>query len=138
MTVKVAYSLPLKYPSKELFNITDILSVYKLYIRQILIKSIQNHTLNTTDILNRRTGKYIKSSYTLLTSSRCSPDNMGKTIFNNLNNDIKSLIISLCGSETNKSNDIINRNQIKKSINKIVSDLDESVCIDKIIKSQYI
>ena len=31
-----------------------------------------------------------------------------------------------------------NRNHIKKSINNIVRDLDESVCIDKIIKSQYI
>jgi len=60
MIVKVAYSLPLKYPSEELFDYTNILSVYKLYIRQILVKSIQNHTLNTTEIIDRRTGKYIK------------------------------------------------------------------------------
>jgi len=39
-------------------------------------------------------------------------------MLNNLNNDTKSLIISLCESETNKSNNIINRNQIKKSIKK--------------------
>jgi len=62
---------------------------------------------------------------------------MRKTIFNNLNNDTKSIIISLCESETNNSNHIINRNQIKKSINKIVCDLNDNVCIYKIINSQY-
>jgi len=33
MIVKVAYSLLLKYSSEELFNHTNILSAYKLYIR---------------------------------------------------------------------------------------------------------
>lgn len=141
MIVKVAFSLPLKFPSEELFKHTNILSVYKLYIRQILVKSIQNHTLNATEIIDRRTGKYIKPSYTLLTSSRNSPNYMGKTIFNNLNNEVKSLIKSLCESHSNNTNDIINiinKNQIKKAINKIVSDLDDNVCINKITKSQYV
>jgi len=61
--VKVAYSLPLKYTSEELFNHSNILHVYKLYIGYILVKSIQNHTLNVTEIIYRRTGKYIKPSY---------------------------------------------------------------------------
>jgi len=59
MIVKVVHSLPLKYPSEELFNHTNILSVYKLYIRQILVKSIQNHTLDSTKIIDRRIEKYI-------------------------------------------------------------------------------
>ena len=66
---------------------------------------------------------------------------MGKTIFNNLNDEVKSLIKSLCESQSNNTNDTINiiyKNQIKKAINKIVSDLDDNVCINKIIKSQYI
>jgi len=62
ITVKVAYSLPLKYPLKELFNNTNV-SVCKLYIRQILIKTIQNHTLNTTDIIDRRIGKYTSNHH---------------------------------------------------------------------------
>jgi len=133
MIVKVAYSLLLKYLSQELFCHTNILSVYKLYIRQILVKSINNHTLNATDILDKRTGKYIKSAYTFLTSSTISSNYMGKTIFNNLNNEVKSLIKSFCGSQPNNTNDIINiinKNQIKKAINKIVSDLDDNVCIN--------
>lgn len=48
--VKVEYSLPLE----ELFNHTNILSFYKLNIRQILVKSIQNHTLNVTEIIDRK------------------------------------------------------------------------------------
>jgi len=92
MIAKVAYSLPLKCPSEELFNHTNILSVYKLYIWQILVKSIQNHTINATEIIDRRTGKYIKPSYTLSTSSKNSPNYTGKTIFNNLYNEVKSLI----------------------------------------------
>jgi len=69
---------------------------------------------------------------------------MGKTIFNNLKNEVKSLIKSLCESHSNNTNDIINiinKNQIKEAINKIVSDLvdlDNNVCINKIIKRQYI
>lgn len=136
--VKVAYSLPLKFPSRELFNHTNILSVYKLYIRQILIKSIQNHTLNAIEIIDRRTSKYIKPSYTLLTCSRNSPNHMGKTIFNNLNNKGKSLIRSLCENQVNNTNDIINKNQLKTAINKLVNELDENVCINKIIKSKYV
>jgi len=64
MIVKVKYSLPLK-------------SDYKLYIRQILVKSIQNHTLNATKLMDKRTEKCIKPPYTLLTSSRNSPNYMG-------------------------------------------------------------
>jgi len=66
---------------------------------------------------------------------------MGKTIVNNLNNKANNLIKSLCESQSNNTNDIvniINRNQIKKAINKIVSDLDDNLCINKIIKSQYV
>lgn len=136
--LKVAFSLPLRYPSEELFSHTNILSVYKLYIRQILIKSIQNQTLNAMEILDRRTGKYIKPSFTLLKNSRISPNHMGKTIFNNLNNDVKSLIKNLCESQSINTNDINNKNRIKKEINKIVSELDDNVCINKIIISQYV
>jgi hypothetical protein len=78
MIIKVAYSLQLKYPSGELFKHTNILPIYKLYIRQILIKSIQNNTLNAIEIMDRKTGKYIKPSYTFLTNSRNSPYHMGK------------------------------------------------------------
>jgi len=46
--------------------------------------------------------------------------------------------MSLCESKFNNSNDTINKYEIKKSINKIVNDLDENVCIDKIIKSKYV
>jgi len=81
---------------------------YKLYVRQILVKSIQNYTLNTTEIVDRRTGNFIKPSYTLLASSRNSPNYMGKTIFNDLNNEVKSLIKSLYESQSNNTNGIIN------------------------------
>jgi len=53
---------------------------------------------------------------------------MGKTIFNNLNIEVKSQIKSLFGSQSNNTND--------PYINKIVSEL-ENVCVTKIIKSQY-
>lgn len=82
MIVKVANSLPSKHPSKELFSHTNILSVYKLYIGQILIKSIQTLTLNTIETIDGRTGKYIRPSYSILTSSRNSPDCIAKTISN--------------------------------------------------------
>jgi len=56
---------------------------------------------------------------------------MGKTILNNnyLNNDVKSLTKSLCESQSNNTNDMINKNQIKTALNKIVSDLDDIVCV---------
>jgi hypothetical protein len=38
--------ITIKIYIRELFNHTNILSIYKLFIRQILIKCIQNHTLN--------------------------------------------------------------------------------------------
>lgn len=54
------------------------------------MKSIQNQTLNVTEIIDKITGKYIKLTYTLITTSRVSRDFMGETIFNNLNNKVKS------------------------------------------------
>jgi len=54
------------------------------------MKSIQIHIFNTTDITEKRTGKFIKPSYTLLTSSRNYLDYMSKTIFNNINIEVKS------------------------------------------------
>jgi len=52
--------------------------------------------------------------YPLQTSSNNFPDHAGKTIFNNLKNDVSSLIILLCESKSNNSNDIINKNQLIK------------------------
>jgi len=54
--IKVAYSFPPTYPSIDLFKNTNILSIYKLYIKQILIKAIQMQLLNNTEIIDRRTG----------------------------------------------------------------------------------
>jgi len=71
--------------------------------------------------------------------SRNSPNYTGKTIFNNLNNEVKSLIKMLCENQLNNTNDIINKNQIEKAINKIVRDLDDNVlCINKIIIIQCV
>jgi len=60
---------------------------------------------------------------------------LGKTIFNKLNSGVKSLINSLYESQFNITssitNDAINKNEIKKAINKIISDLDDNVCINK-------
>lgn len=33
---------------------------------------------------------------------------------------------------------MISKNQIEKTINKIASELGENVCVDKILKSQYV
>ena len=66
------------------------------------------------------------------------PNHMGKTIFNNLNNKGKSLIKSLCEKSSNNTNDIINKNQLKTAINKLVNGLDGNVCTNKIIKSKYV
>lgn len=41
-------------------------------MRQILIKSVQNHPLNAIGIMDRKTGKYIKPSFTFITNSRNS------------------------------------------------------------------
>ncbi|KAF0742804.1 RNA-directed DNA polymerase from mobile element jockey [Aphis craccivora] len=82
MIIKVAYSLPLKYPSQELFSHTNILSAnfkFLLITRGKLFLTIQ--------------------------------------------------ITNFCESQSNNTNDI--------AINKIVSDLDDDVCINKTIKSQY-
>jgi len=112
----IVYNIWNRYLKYKMIIYANILSVYKLYIRQILVKSIQNHTLNATEIIDKRTGKYIKPSYTSLTSSRNSPNHMEKTIFNNLNNEVKSLIKSLCESQSNNTNVIINKNKIKNAM----------------------
>lgn len=84
------------------------------------------HILNTTEIIDKR--KFIKPSYyTLLTSSRNSPKYMSKTIFNNLNKEVKSLLKNLCETHSNNTNDIVIKNQIKKTIDRIVSELND-VC----------
>jgi len=64
---------------------------------------------------------------------------MSKTIFNNLNKEIKSLIKNLCETHSNNTIDIIIKNQIKNSINGIVSKLDEYVLIklQKVIMCKY-
>lgn len=91
------------------------------------------HILNTTEIIDKRTGKFIKPSYTLLTSSRNFPEYMSITIFNNLNIEVKSLIKNLYETRSNNTNDIIIKNQIKKkTINRIVSELDENVYVKKL------
>jgi len=113
----VDYSLPLTYLSVELFRDTNILSIYTFYINQILIRSIQRNILNDKEILDRRTGKYIKPHSATLTRSRSSPDYMVKTVFNNLGNYVKSLIHHLCENQFNKTNDIINKTDIKKQYN---------------------
>jgi len=49
------------------------------------------HVLSTTGIVDKRTGKFIKPSRTLLlTSSRNFPEYTSKTIFNNINKEVKS------------------------------------------------
>jgi len=66
--------------------------------------------------MDRKTGKYNKPSYIILTNSRNSPNNyLGKTFFNKLNNKVKGLIKSSCESTSNNTNDIINKSQLKKS-----------------------
>lgn len=72
--------------------------------------------LNTTEIIDKRTGKFIKPSCTLLTSSRNSSKHMGKTIFNYLYKEAMILIKNLCETLSNNTNDII-KSQIKKTIN---------------------
>jgi len=62
MIIKIAFFLPINYPSGELFNHKNVLPIYKLYIRQILIKYLQMHLLNTTEITDKRTGKFIEPS----------------------------------------------------------------------------
>lgn len=57
---------------------------------------------------------------------------MGKTILNNLNNKIKSLIKRSRESQTNNTNDILNKYIIKKALNKIISEIDDNACINKI------
>jgi len=49
---------------------TYLLSIYKLYSNQILIRSIQRHILKSIEIIDRRTGKYIKPHSASLTGSR--------------------------------------------------------------------
>lgn len=50
------------------------LGTHKLYIKQIIVKSIQRHILNDIGILDRRKGKYTRPPYNIsLTSSRSSP-----------------------------------------------------------------
>jgi len=39
---------------------------------------------------------------------------MIKTLFNNLNNEVKNLVKNLCETHSNNINDIIIKNQIKK------------------------
>ncbi len=65
---------------------------------------------------------------------------MVKTIFNNLGNDVKSLIKYECENQSNKTNEknIINKNRIKNVITKIVNDLDENVCKNQLLKSIYV
>jgi hypothetical protein len=90
--IKVAYSLPPTYPSIDIFKNTNILSIYKLYIKQTLIKSIQMQILNNIDIIDSRTGYNIKLPYISLSSTKSAPDYMVKTILNNLGNDVKCQI----------------------------------------------
>jgi len=71
-----------------------------------------------------------------LFSSKSSLDYTGKIIFNNLENYVISLIKIICKSQAINTNDIINKNHIKKSINKITENLDKNMCINQMIKSQ--
>lgn len=50
--------------------------------------------------------------------------------------DVKGSMKTLCESFTNITNDI-NKHYAKKSICKIVDDLDENACFDQIIKCKY-
>jgi len=70
------------------------------------------HIFNTTEIIDKRAGKFIKPPYTLLSSSRNSAEYTGKTIFNNLNKEVKSLLKTLCEIHSNNTNDIIIKNQV--------------------------
>ncbi|KAF0748624.1 Uncharacterized protein FWK35_00028389 [Aphis craccivora] len=138
--IKVAYSLPPTYPSIDIFKNTNILSIYKLYIKQTLIKTIQMQILNNTDIIDSRTGYNIKLPYISLSSTKKAPDYMVKTIFNNLGNNLKSLIKYECENQSNKTNEknMMNKNRIKNVITKIVNDLDENVCKNNLLKSIYV
>jgi len=69
----------------------------------MLIKFVLNHTHNATDIIEEQEN-------TLLTSSRNFSNLLGKIIFNNLNDELKSLIKSLCESQLNCTIGIINTN----------------------------
>lgn len=68
-------------------------SMYKTkhYIKQTLIKAIQMQVLNNIEIVDSRTGYYIKLPFISLSSTKsAAPDYMVKTIFNNLGNDQES------------------------------------------------
>jgi len=43
-----------------------------------------------------------------------------------------------CESQSNNTTDIVNKNQFKKAINEIGSDLDDNVCINKILKILFV
>lgn len=42
--------------------------IMRMWGLQILIKSIQHHTLDAIEVIDRISGKYMKPSYALLTS----------------------------------------------------------------------
>lgn len=65
---------------------------------------------------------------------RSFTDYMVKTVLNYFKNYVKMIIKSLCETQSDKTNDIVN----KKTITKIICDLDVSVCKNQIIKSQYV
>lgn len=101
----------------ELFKYINTLSVYKLYIRQILIKFIQRQTINDKGIIEKRMGKCIKIPFTSLTFSKSSHDHMCKTIFNNLDNDVKSQIKYVYKLYSNNTSNFTNNYNIKKYYN---------------------
>lgn len=58
----------------------------------IIIIIIHRHRIDYKNILDRETGKYVKTPYTFFTSSGSYLDYRCETIFNHLNNDVKSQI----------------------------------------------
>lgn len=64
------------------------MTIYKIDIRQFLIKSIKMHILNTSTIIDKITRKNVLYN---INQFKKLPWIHGKTIFNNVNNDVKSI-----------------------------------------------
>lgn len=74
----------------------------------MILKFIQRSILNDIVILDSRLGKYIRIPFTSLTSSKYSSKTfMCKTIFNNLDNEVKDHLINPCKIYSSNANDII-------------------------------
>lgn len=127
--LKYSFKRPLKYSSKLLFSELKILSVYQLYVKQILIFLIkEKNKFNITFRVSRGKPYRVVEEKRRLNFSLMSPGSRALRIFNNLFDSLFHLLgVRHSG-----------RNSISKLVTETLWKCDSDVFRSDILKSMYV